>query len=74
MHPLRRPFTSNLAQVGILRGITGMFAAENRANMLLKGKRLAYGRNSAFMDACQFVRKEAKMEVVHPNQKQLATR
>lgn len=51
-----------------------MFAAENRANMLLKGKRLAYGRNSAFMDACQFVRKEAKTEVVHPNQKQLATR
>lgn len=35
---------------------------------------LAPRRNSAFMDACQLVRKETKMEVVHLNQKQLATR
>jgi len=35
---------------------------------------LARGRNSAFMDSCQLVRKETKMEVAHLNQKQLAAR
>ena len=34
---------------------------------------LAHGRNSAFMDSCQLIRKETKMDVVHLNQKQLAT-
>ena len=37
-------------------------------------KDLARGRNSAFMDSCQFIRKETKMEITHLNQKQLATR
>ena len=36
--------------------------------------RLAHARNSAFMDFCQLIRKETKMEVVHLNQKQLAAR
>ena len=54
--------------------MTDLFAAEDAANRLLKGDRLARGRNSAFMDSCQLVRKETKMEVVHLNQKQLATR
>jgi hypothetical protein len=36
--------------------------------------RLAHARNSAFMDSCQLIRKETKMEVVHLNQKQLAAR
>lgn len=30
--------------------------------------RLARGRNSAFMDSCQLIRKETEMEVVHLNQ------
>ena len=35
---------------------------------------MACGRNSAFMDSCQLIRKETKMEVAHLNQKQLAAR
>ena len=35
---------------------------------------MARVRNSAFMDSCQLIRKETKMEVVHLNQKQLAAR
>ena len=35
---------------------------------------MAHARNSAFMDSCQLIRKETKMEVVHLNQKQLAAR
>ena len=35
-------------------------------------KLLARGRNSAFMDSCQLIRTETKMEVAHLNQKQLA--
>ena len=35
---------------------------------------LACGRNSAFMDSCQLIGKETKMDVVHLNQKQLAAR
>jgi hypothetical protein len=31
--------------------------------------RLARGRNSAFMDSCQLIRKETKMDVVHLNQR-----
>lgn len=42
--------------------------------MLPQGDHLACGRNSAFMDSCQLIRKETKMDVVHLNQKQLATR
>ena len=54
--------------------MTDIFAAENVANRLLKGDRLARGPNSAFMGARQLVRKEAKMEIVHLDQKQLAAR
>lgn len=35
---------------------------------------MAHARNSAFMDSCQLIRKETKMDVVHLNQKQLAAR
>jgi hypothetical protein len=35
---------------------------------------LAHAQNSAFVDSCQLIRKETKMEVVHLNQKQLAAR
>jgi hypothetical protein len=35
---------------------------------------LARGRNSVFMDSCQLIRKETKMDVVHLNRKQLAAR
>ena len=35
---------------------------------------LACWQSSAFMDSCQLMRKESKMEVVHLNQKQLAAR
>jgi len=31
-------------------------------------------QNSAFMDSCQLIRKETKMEVIHFNQRQLAAR
>ena len=31
-------------------------------------------QNSAFMDSCQLIRKETKIEVVHFNQRQLAAR
>jgi len=51
-----------------------LIAAGDAAIRLLQGDRLARGRNSAFMDSCQLIRKETKMEVVHLNQKQLAAR
>ena len=35
---------------------------------------MACWQNSAFMDSCQLMRKESKMEIVHLNQKQLAAR
>jgi hypothetical protein len=54
--------------------MTDLFDAEDASNRLLQGNRLALGRNSAFMDSCQLIRKETKMEVAHFNQKQLAAR
>ena len=54
--------------------MAGLFAANNAVNKALQGDRLARGRNSAFMDSCQLIRKETKMEVAHLNQKQLAAR
>jgi hypothetical protein len=38
------------------------------------GLLLAFAADSAVMDSRQLVRKETKMEVVHINQRQLATR
>ena len=35
---------------------------------------MARGPNSAFMDSCQLIRKETKLDVVHLNQKKLAAR
>ena len=35
---------------------------------------MAPERNSGFMDSCQLIRKETKIEVAHLNQKQLAAR
>ena len=54
--------------------MTDIFAAKYAANRLVKGDHLARRRNSAFMDTCQLIRKETKMDVVHLNQKQLAAR
>ncbi len=47
--------------------MTDLFAAEDAVNRLLQGDRLVHGRNSAFMDSCQLIRKETKMEVAHLN-------
>jgi hypothetical protein len=44
------------------------------ANRLALKYREAQARNSAFMDSCQLIRQETKMEVAHLNQKQLAAR
>ncbi len=57
-----------------MRGITDILTPKYAANRLLEGDRLARRRNSAFMDSCQLIRKETKMDVVHLNQKQLAAR
>ena len=57
-----------------MRGITDLISANYAVNRLLQGDHLACGRNSAFMDSCQLIRKETKMEVAHLNQKQLAAR
>jgi predicted DNA-binding transcriptional regulator AlpA len=54
--------------------MAGLFAAKDAVNTPQQGDRLACGRNSAFMDSCQLIRKETKMQVVHLNQKQLAAR
>src|SRR5690606_9550811 len=44
---IRTPIYPRFASVGILRGKTDLFAAEDAANRLLQGDRLARGRNSA---------------------------
>jgi hypothetical protein len=51
--------------------MTDIFTVKYAVNRLLQGDRLARRRNSAFMDSCQLIRKETKMDVVHLNQKQL---
>jgi hypothetical protein len=54
--------------------LIAVFAAKAAVNKLAHGFRLARRPNSAFMDSCQLIRKETKMDVVHLNQKQLAAR
>lgn len=75
------PFTPDVARFSEQRQFTAQLArrmSKLRHRPSLEcgayNYRLACDRNSAFMDSCQLIRKETKMEVVHLNQQQLAAR